>query len=743
MTTKRSDMTVWACALVTGAILAAAAYGQLPPPVGPTSAPAEAAGATTEGAQAAGVSDKKLTDLWDNFIHGIKVARADLADSTGKAIIESGASPRDVYLLSVKERDIDWLLKRGEGLEGLKPVIDGIRRIIEEGYQSERSDPNQIANSIDMLATSLRAFEIGKSRLVTSGEYAMPQLIQKVMDRSTSATLRERIIAVLPAIGKEAVRPLSAAMQSKDENLLQMATDALGRIGYSEGAPALKELLERKDISQTTRQIAATALAACGGPTDVTKPVSSVLYAEAEKYYYRTEATAPAPGPTANVWFWQEGLGLTYTPVPREIFADIYAMRLAKRALSHDADFYPAVSLWLAARIRKEVDLPAGAKDPLEQPGQPSAQFYALAGSATYMQDVLDRAMRDGDSALALRAIEALAQTAGARSLVEPASGGVQPLVEALTNRDRQVRLLAALTLAHALPQKHFKGDEMVVVVFNEALRQVGRTRALLLAAGQEERNLLKDALRTAGYEVIDFADPDKAIAAAREAGGVDMVVVGSQPPPAAFVQRIRGEPLLASLPVVVVSSDESVQRLAKTDPAVVVVSKEADASKITEAIGEAAKLAGGGQTSEQQAAWAERAAGAVELLGQTGNTVYDLSGVLTPLVTALGDQRTEIATAAAKALAVLNHSEAQRALADKALASTAEPRTRVAVFELLSDSLRRFGNMLSDEQTSAVVAVVTDAEQKQDLRDAAAAAMGAMDLPSKKIQDLILTSGE
>ncbi len=740
MTETRSDMTTWTRVLLTGAIIAAVAISAQPTPAhAQTPATAPAAATPPTAAEAA----RELTRLWDNFIHGIKVARIELAESNGRALLEHEASARDIYLLSAKELDLDWVLKRGEGLEGLKPVIDDVRAIIEKGYESERGDPKQIGASIDMLARSLRAFEIGKGRLAVSGEYAVPQLVQKLTDRTTSDTLRERIIAVMPNLGVEAVRPISAAMAGNDEALLQILADTLGKIGYSEGAPALKELLERDDISERTRQIATVALTDCAGEVALSRPVASVLYDQAEKYYYAAGPAQPGAGKsTRNVWFWQEGLGLNYTSVPAEIFGDVYAMRLARRALAHDGEFYPAVSLWLAARIKKEIDLPAGAVDPTVEPGSPSARFYALAGSAKYMQDVLARALRDKNAALALRAIEALARTAGAESLVQPSAGGIQPLVEAMTNRDRDVRVLAAMTLANALPQQHFTGDDMVVVVLNEALRQVGTRRALLLAAGQEERNSLLDALRTAGYEVIDFADADKAIAAAREAGGVDIVVVGSQPSPAAFVQRMRLDPVLAGLPAVVIGADDAAQRLAKSDGAVTLLAPDAAAPQVAAAITQAAQVGAAAQSREQQAAYAVRAAGAIEMLGRSGNQVYDLARAVPALVAALGDASDGVSMAAAKALAVLDNRDAQQALAAGAMRERTEMSVRIAMLDLLSGSLRRFGNLLADQQASGIVAIVTDPEQTQTLRDAAAGAVGAMDLPSAKIKDLILTSG-
>ncbi len=479
---------------------------------------------------------------------------------------------------------------------------------------------------------------------------------------------------------------------------------------------------------------------ACGGEAAKAVPVSSLLYEQAEKYYYNRQSIPPDPNaPAANVWSWREGLGLEMVAVPREIFGDLYAMRLAKAALKYDPSFQPAVSLWLAAKMRKEIRLPAGQKDPTEQADAPTARFYTLAGSARFLQDVLHRALRDEDPALALKAIEALAETAGAQSLVEPIGGGVQPLVMALSNRDGRVRMLAALTLANALPQKHFEGDERVVAVLNEALRQRGQRKALLVNADPQQRNLLQDALRTAGYEVIDESDPDKAIAAAREASGMDLVVLGANPPPAEFVARMRVDPATAALPVVVAGSDEKLQRLAKQDGAVVLLEGTADAAKVSEAFDQATKkTAPSVPAAEQATSWAVRAADAIALLGETGNPVYDLSKTVGTLTSALVNPQPEVAAAAAKALATIAAPPAQKALADRAVTATLEEKTRVDLLKLLATSLRRFGNLLGDPQTTAIIDLVTDAKQSAAIREAAAQVLGAMNLPSEKIKVLI-----
>ena len=63
----------------------------------------------------------------------------------------------------------------------------------------------------------------------------------------------------------------------------------------------------------------------------------------------------------------------------------------------------------------------------------------------------------------------------------------------------------------------------------------------------------------------------------------------------------------------------------------------------------------------------------------------------------------------------------------------------RIAAFESLVDSAKLNGNMLPDEAVSAIYALIQSTETDPALRAAAAAAYGALNLPSQKVKDLIL----
>ncbi|MCY2927511.1 MAG: hypothetical protein NT031_19150, partial [Planctomycetota bacterium] len=137
--------------------------------------------------------------------------------------------------------------------------------------------------------------------------------------------------------------------------------------------------------------------------------------------------------------------------------------------------------------------------------------------------------------------------------------------------------------------------------------------------------------------------------------------------------------------------------------------------------------------------AWAVQAAGSIRQLGLAHNAAYDLQATRLALIDAL-DRPTqgEVQTAAANALSVLAGPECQRAIVETACKGTVMPNVRVACFNAAAESVRRLGNLITEEQAEKVIAVV-NGKDALVVREAAAKFLGALDLPSEKIKDLVL----
>ncbi|MCY2931560.1 MAG: hypothetical protein NTV86_19130 [Planctomycetota bacterium] len=728
------------------------------PAAGGTEEPATATSRPEGGAEEPKADERKKGPAaqWDDLLDYIKVAQTNLALDNAKALLGSGASPKEIYVLAKNRPDSMETLSRGKGQsKELAEAIVRLQRVISDGFYSMRQDPDEIAESIRMLGGSMRQYTLGAGRLKLSGEFCLPQLIQKLADESTPAALRDRIVTVLPELGGPAVNGLSAALDCPNPVVQQAAAAALGKIQYRHAAAALHALIDlnakrdpdnagKRFILPTTLATAKAAFLACMGndPAALKKTTSELYYDQAERYYAGNESMKPdRQYETANVWHWDPALGLlSFTPVPTEIFCDVYAMRMARLALQHDPKNSPAVSLWLAAYLKKEADLGAGKKDPTQKDGAPTAKFYTLASSPSYVKEVVVRGLRDKNTPVIIGALKALTETNGSQSILKPLAGGDEPVVASLTYADRRVRFLAAVALADAQPRQRFSGAGQVMMVLNEALHQTGMKVGVVIAQNGELRAKLKDAVRAAGWNVLDESDPAKALTAARETPGVDAVIVGEVGMLSQVVPMLRKDAAFAMTPVVMAGAGQELQQAAEVDKRIVVISPEITAAGVKEGMEKALEITGGAPLALPEARkWAVQAATSIRGLGLSHNAAYDVQVCRRGLIDAL-DRTTqgEVQTAAADALSVMSGAECQRAIVDAACKGAVLPTVRIACFNAAAESVRRLGNLGTEEQAEKVIAVV-NGKDSLAIREAAAKFLGALDLPSEKIKDLVL----
>ena len=683
---------------------------------------------------------RPVAKVWDDLLHYIRVAQVPAATASAREILSRDVEAKEIYQLAMSFKLSQQILIRGLNLpdEQLKGDLQRILALIEKGYRDMRSDDAEIQRAIELLKGSLEQFESGKTRLLQSGEYALPRLIS-VLSRSDDRMFRARVISVLSAMGKEAVRGISVALQAEDQQVVRDIAGILATIGYPHAAPRLKEALDRKDLVAETRQALRTALITVAGQPAVDKSTAEVFYEWADKYYRQAESMMPDPrDEEAFVWYWKnDWRTVEKVPVPRPIFDEIYTMRLARLALKYDETFYSAVPLWLTAFARREVELDAGGTDPLLSQEELHARDYILSTSPKYLQQALSRAMADQDTRVVFMMIEGLAQTQGSESLVRPIEGGAMPLVQAMSYPDRQVRYLAAVSLARALPDQPFAGYQMVMPVLGQALRQTGRKAAMLVGVGNE----LKGIIRDAGYEILEASEAPTAVADVLESAGVDVFIAGSDAMAEDLVRAVRQQPTLTGAALVVDSATNRAKTLQRGDRLVFLMDPAAEANLRLEVVSEAI-AAGLGQAMEpqQSAEWAVLAARAIETVGQSGNKVYNITRTLKQLQSAVGSNVPAVQMASADALATMNLADAQRSIVDLAIQPQAEEQVRISAFGALSRSLRKFGNLLTDDQSQAVVSIVMG-EGSRELRTAASQALGAMNLASDKIKTLMLQS--
>lgn len=567
------------------------------------------------------------TEHWDDFLHYTVIGRFDLAKGHAEALLASNPDPVELLELSRKNPQAYQILLRAKETAPDAELADLCGRvvaIVDQGRFIQRSAPAIIAEEVRRLSSTERGWLIAVKRLRDAGEYAIPFMLDALADPGRESEL-PNIVRALPEIGRGAIRPLAAALQTDNATVKAEIITALGKIGYPQGQPYLKYVIENENLDKL-RPTAQEALRRID-PAALQVPAAELFYQLAEKYYYHAQSLAPAEDVSfANVWFWDADAGkLTREQVDGRYFHELMAMRCCEWSLKADEGYGPAIGLWLASYFKAES---AGVEKMPDYFGEshPDALVYATTAGVEYLHQALARAVKDNNGYVALGVIEALGITAGEKSLMYKL-GPSQPLLQSLSFNDRMVRYSAAIAIGMAGPTEPFAESPLVTTNLAEALRQ-----------GPE----------------------------AEGAGG-------------------------------------------------------------------------NGWSAEIADSYALRAVDTMLKLASTRNKVIDLSGAQAALVAGVSDKRTEIQILCGETLAYLDSPGAQRAIAGMALNTGNSAEVRISAFESLATSAKLNANMLPEETVDAIYALISAEDTEPTLRSAAAAAYGALNLPSRKAKDLIL----
>ncbi len=563
-----------------------------------------------------------LSDNWNDFLHYTVLGRYDLAAGFAQKIIDSNPDPLQLLKLSENNpRGYAILVRVHASNPELAPLAAKILDIIEQGRYQRRTAADIITDEIKRLSSTVRGKYTAIERLRNSGEYAIPYMLDAMADESRREEF-PNIASALPEIGRPAVRPLTASLEMENLAVKAEVIRALGKIGYSESLGYLKYIVEN-DKSEQLRELATESIrqidAANGG-----KNAAQMFFQTAENYYYRTDSLMPVTeGNTANIWFWNEESGsLTREAVDKKYFPELMAMRTTEWTLRADKDFGQAISLWIASFFRID-SLHIPYPEYFGQ-GHADAMTYAVTAGPEYLHEALERAIKDNDKAVALGTVEALARNAGEKSLMYRYKTS-QPLIDALSFNDREVKYTAAIAIALAEPSEKFPQSEYVI-----------NNLASAITAKPEEN-----------------------------------------------------------------------------------------------------------WPAEKADNFAIRAAQAMLKLAETRNKAVDVSNALDALVKTTADNRDEMKIVSCQILAYISSPDAQRAIAELALNENYSVEIRISGFESLSTSAKVNANQLLDGQIDKIYKIVESRDADEQLRSAAAGAFGSLNLPSRRVKDLILNQSK
>lgn len=702
--------------------------------------------------------DATVEGLFADFMHYARMGRFTAADAYATALL-SHPETTPVRVMNAANKDPDSVatLQILIANSTIGANARKVQELIEQGEYEMRKDPQRIQDNIRKLGGDPQQEYFAIRHLAESGEYAIPWMIQTLLDPNQQA-LWPRVINALPRIGKGAVGPLVEALEMSNDDMRLHVIRALGEIGYPQAVPYLARLVVAADMPESTKS---AALAAIGRIAEISgRPQSGTadeqFFQLAEKYYDEDASVRADPRlPEANVWYWDGAQQiLTPTVVPTRIFGQVMAMRCCEEALRITPDRQEAMALWLAGNIRRESRLGldtesgdpavAGETDATRPQIFPRALYFTQTAGPRYAHLVLQRAVEDGDAAVALGAIAALRTTAGQASLVGT-EDYKQPLVQALRFPDPLVRIRAALALAAALPKSQFADSEFVMPVLAQALSQTGRREVLVVDPDEANRNRVMDALRTPETVALGAAGLYEGLQRARtEFQATGLIVVASDVPDGelpALMQELRGEFVFAHTPVIIlVKPDQALtaEQAAAGDIYTERADATADGDALRDHLADIESRTGRHVIDPDLAlAIALETADVLRAIAADGRTVYNWGVTEPALIGALSSPSEDLQTRAAAVLALTPTETGQRAVAHMALTAAHAETLRVASFGFLAESTRNFGNMLEAGQVTQLVEIAKE-EPNLVLRTAASQALGAANLATNQASEII-----
>ena len=241
-----------------------------------------------------------------------------------------------------------------------------------------------------MLKGTMRAKMLGTRRLVEAGEYAVPELLE-VLVKGNDPEMELAVTKVLEEIKRQAVLPLCAALPGLSPEVQVKVVRILGAIGWPTAFPYLLDVSKTIGTTAEVRQAAMQVFRRLGGTST---DAAAAYGALARKFFNEEQSLVAYPSDPNNVvWSYGTHSGLVATPVPTDIFSQVMAMKAAKRAMELQPNDRIALSLYVAADLRRENQLGSGQVDPFAGDVEYSPQFFATASGSDIVRSVLAMAI--------------------------------------------------------------------------------------------------------------------------------------------------------------------------------------------------------------------------------------------------------------------------------------------------------------------------------------------------------------
>ncbi len=700
--------------------------------------------AATAYAQPESDAQAQRLELLRDFIHFVKIARFDVAADLGTRLMDTGITDEEFVDLVEQSREqqrFEEAIAAGLRVPVLEPIAAQLESMFREGKLDRARNPDEIARNIALLTEGLRARTLARERLIFAGEYAMPQLLDAYLQQKDLA-LKAQVQRLMVDMGRQAIAPLMTALPELDETSQEAVAEVMGLIPYRTSIPVLLDVHQSTD-NAAVRSATARAISRLGASTD--QNVEELYALLANSYYNEPAELTSFPNEDHQLaWNFDPGLGLVMVPIRTPVFHEAMAMRMAQRVLERSPDNDEVLALWVAANYSRSFDTPEGYTNPLYGDDRRDAEYFGIAVGPEIDQLVLRRGIDTRDTPLVRSAIQAIAQTAGPRSLWGQDIDGRYPLLESLGYQNRRVQFETALALGNAQPSETFNGSERVIPLLASAVKDASARYAIVLTGeDRESYDQYRSSLERAGFTVLPPApgglgDLDASIA---ESPTIDLIV-SSQGFESTIlsIESARTENKTSVSPVLALMGPDDLipmQRQYGRDQGIAVRRQSISGSAFDQSVETLLEVASGGPISTEEAEeYAARATEVLRNLAISNNEVLNISDAASILINVLEEVDGFTMLDIAEIISYMPQPKAQQAIMDRTM-GTDDADLQIEMLTIVADSGKRHGNQLSNRQIRRLIEMAQS--DNDDLATTAAATMGALQVDNTTLLQLVI----
>lgn len=648
--------------------------------------------------------------------------------------------PSDQTLLELSDQYGPALFLKLSNIQSLRPASTDLLERVTQAFRETGASAERIDGLIDQLGAAPRDREIAIRSLQSLGAVVVPRFLARLNDPK-SVDEHDRLIDALARIGRQAVPPLLAALQTPSTKLRADVIQSLGWIeGTREAVPYLWypafATNEPPEVQVSARH-ALRRIQGRNANVDVSPyGVAEALRDKALAQYRYEHPWALEDDGSVDFWIWDDKTqNVVRENISPNVASLLTGLRFARQALSLAPNRPDIQALYLGLTLA-EARQQAGWNAPLPA-GPATAHDLALTAGTEAVADTLKLALESGNSAAAVGALEVLGRIgAGETSLLSATPSS--PVLAALDFPDRRVQFAAAECVLRLNPSEPFPGSDRIVPVLARALNGSTAPAAIVVDASTPRGNQVAALITELGFFTEATTTGREGFRLASERGDVQLVLLEINTirwPLSMTVANLRADARTANIPIVIYGPQEMRSRvtsLLQRYPNIVYAIEATGSEEFDAQLRPyLQKWRQAEPTEEQRARQMEAAAFWLADIASSGDDVFNLAAAKDALIGTSSDPL--LAENVLLALSEIPSNEVQATLEQLAVSDSFEAPIRIEAARHLAHHIQQFGLLLSREEIAGLKATWESADDP-GLASALATVLGSLKPNTKQV---------